>query len=487
MPILNEHPVVGIDVGTSSVKAALFSPSGEILDIFVSPYPSTFPDRSYVEQDPADWVARINGAMEQFSQSFDLSRVAAIGICSQVNTHVFVDGTGRPLAPAIVWRDGRSASIAERIDQSISDGERLEWWGAPLPIDASHCLSRMAWMKENRPEVWDRTKWVMSPKDFCVMYLTGEVASDPLANVGLIGRDMAYISPLLERVQDGGGKLPSLRLMTDLAGQVRAGLAGAGIPVAVGTMDAWAGMLGTGVPHEEAGFYLGGTSEIIGIASNASYPTPGVMVFPKYDRTRLHAGPTQSGGASMLWVCRLIGKTPIELSELVAASELSDHIPLFLPHLQGERAPIWDADARGMFLDLDEDTGPGELARAVFEGVAFSARWLFESLVDSACMRPNLLRGGGGGFRSGVWNQLRSDALQVELHRVSTRDPGVLGAAGLAEVACGLHPTVGAALDGKVKIDRVYAPDPGKRDYFDKKFKRYKEAYLRNRKGETSV
>ena len=331
-------------------------------------------------------------------------------------------------------------------------------------------------------EIWDETSLVLLPKDYCLLKLTGEVATDPISSVGLIDQNLDYVDELIDLVDGAAGRMVPLAGMTDISGCIRDGLPGAGIPIAICSMDAWGGMLGVGVHEPGSAFYLSGTSEILGIVSDTIEPTPGVIAFPRCENIRLHVGPTQSGGASQLWFCQLLGISPEAMAALVSSCEDERNIPLFLPHLQGERAPIWDADARGMFLDLDTGTGPAELARAVYEGVAFSARWVLEALQDSATIVPRQLNCGGGGFQSDTWNQIRADVLQVTLRRVSVKDPGVLGAAGLATVACGVHPTLSDAFTKMVSIDRVFAPDESLKAHYDAKFQRYKEAYHRNKK-----
>ena len=322
-----------------------------------------------------------------------------IGLTSQVNTHPFVDANGAPLAPAIVWQDGRAATEAAAIDAGITEAERLRWWGAPLPVDASHALARMRWASVHEPALWARTARVLLPKDHCLRALTGELVSDPLSNIGLVDLASGYADDLLARVPEARTRLPPLADMTDVAGRVRTDLPFAGTPVAVGTMDAWAGLFGCGVTRDGTGLYLGGTSEILGIVSGRVLPTPGVLVMPPSHGITLHVGPTQSGGASVEWFCRLFGTTPGEMSALAAAHPEDDPLPLFLPHLQGERAPLWDADARGVFLGMDASTNRAALARSVLEGVALSARWLLDALESSAGVRLEAMNAGGGAFR----------------------------------------------------------------------------------------
>ena len=474
--------LIGIDVGTTSVKAILFDDDGTPLETYAAPYETRRGDGGVVEQDPEVWLDHIRAALTAFGAAHDLAGVAGIGICSQVNTHVFVDDAGRALAPAIVWQDGRAGAAAAALNAEISDEQRLAWWGAPMPVDASHCLARMRWMAETHPELWAQTKWVLLPKDFCLLRLTGTAVSDPIANVGMVDTALHYIDPLLGLVPGAAARLPPLATMQSVAGRMAAGEPCAGVPVAVGTMDAWGGMFGVGAHRPNTAMYLSGTSEVLGINSATVVPTPGVIVFPATDDITLHAAPTQAGGAAKLWACRLLGMTPDEMAALVAATPPGARVPLFLPHLQGERAPVWDIEARGMFLGLDGDMGPAEVARGVYVGVALAARWALEALDQSAGFRPDTLHCGGGGMRSDAWNQIRADVLGRQLKRLAVADAGVLGAAGLAAVAGGVQPTLDQAFAEIVRFDQSFAPDAAQTARYDEMFGLYKEAYEANRR-----
>lgn len=355
-----------------------------------------------MEQDPTDWMRIVSTALHRFSKATEASEVAGIGITSQANTHVFTDGSGTPLTVAIVWQDSRATDQAARLDQTVNQQERIDWWGAPMGIDTSHAMARLSWMQESHPDIWSATRHVLLPKDWCIQQLTGEIVSDPLSNIGLVGRDGRYVSALLDRVEGAANLFPALFDPISSAGVVQEGQAFAGVPVAVGTIDAWAGVFGTGSTQEGTGLYLSGTSEILGVLSHTVVPTPGVLVMPEIHNMRLYVGPTQSGGASQLWFCKLFGITPDIISQEAATHKVTGATPLFLPHLQGERAPLWDPSSRGSFLGLNASSDRAALAFAVYEGVACSARLLLDSLESSAGVRLNTLNAGGGGFRSDV-------------------------------------------------------------------------------------
>ncbi len=466
--------LIGIDVGTTAVKAALFDANGLVLQSFTERYKTLRPSPGHVEQEPEDWMRLVRKALRRFNTI--VPNVKAIGFCSQVNTHVFVDMLGNPLLPAITWADGRAAHEAAVLDSVISEDEKLRWWGAPLPIDASHPLARMAHVKRHHAKVWEKTAHVMAPKDYCLFHLTGALAADPMTSFGLIDASLVYVPRLLSLVDGAESRLLPLKSFTEVAGHVRKGLPYAGTPMVTGAMDAWAGMLGAGVAEEGQALYLSGTSEILGLVSNLKAPTPGVIAFPKCEGIVLHAGPTQSGGASVAWACNLLGKNPQQISALAALANPA-HTPLFLPHLEGERAPLWDAASRGSFACISSSTGPAEMARAVMEGVAYSARLVFDSLEASACIRPTVIHLSGGGSASDIWCQIRADVLQRPLNRTASRDAGVIGAAMMAGVGAGLFPTLRWAARQCVQYDQLFTPNASDAEHHNKRFAAYKLLY----------
>jgi xylulokinase len=345
-----------------------------------------------------------------------------------------------------------------------------------MPIDASHALARMAHVARVHPEIHARTRHVLLPKDYCVMRLTGEVAGDPIAAVGLVGKQ-GYIDELLALVPRAKELLPPLHNFSHVAGRVRDGLPCAGTPVVVGAMDAWAGMFGVGVVADGDAMYQSGTSEILGIVSSKVHPTPGVILFPPYEGIVMHAAPTQAGGAALGWFANVLGKSPAELSAVAGGSGPSDAVPLFLPHLQGERAPLWDAASRGVFARIDSRAGTGEMVRAVMEGVAYSARLAFKALRASSGVSPQSASIGGGGARSDIWCQIRADALGFPLRRCSVSDAAALGAGILAGLGSGTMPSLQAAVTQLVRFDRTFVPDPALRGYYDDRFGRYQDLY----------
>lgn len=474
---MTDTTLIGIDVGTGAVKAILMGLDGTVRATFTRPYPTARPRPGHVEQNPDDWMQAILAALDSFADAHDLGGLIGIGLTSQVNTHAFVDGAGIPLLPAFVWQDGRCDADAATLDAQVTLAQKESWFGGPMPIDASHALARVAHVARVHPELYARTRHVLLPKDYCALKLTGAVATDAIAAVGLVDSDRAYLTDLIDLVPGAAEKLPPLADFTDRVGAVKSGLPCAGTPVYVGTMDAWAGMFGSGVVRDGDAMYLSGTSDVLGVLSPARVPTPGVIVFPPYMGVTLHVAPTQSGGGSLAWLAKLIGHEPGALSALAAATSPSHSVPLFLPHLQGERAPLWDQESRGVFARIETATGPGELTRSVMEGVAFSARLAFEATERSGDLVADHLNISGGGARSDVWCQIRADAFGRVLRRAGVLDAGTLGAAVIAGLGAGAMSSLEAAVDRLVTFERDFEPAAEMRDYYDAKFGKYQALY----------
>lgn len=469
--------LIGVDVGTTAIKAALYDQKGNVLKSCSERYTTSRPMAGQVEQNPDDWLRLVLSALKSLGDSVPDGSIKAIGLCSQVNTHVFVDESGNALMPAMTWQDGRCAEEALKLDAQVSEAEKLAWWGAPLPIDASHVLARMAFVANHHSDIWRKTRWVMAPKDYCIMRLTGAVATDPMTSFGIVDGILRKIRRLIDLVPGSEMRLPPLAGITEVIGRVRNGLPCAGSPMVTGAMDAWSGMLGAGVCDEGQCVYLSGSSEILGIVSSWKAPTPGVIAFPKCAGITLHAGPTQSGGASVEWLSHLLSRTALEISALAGLADTKLPLPIFLPHLEGERAPLWDIEARASFSGISSAMGAPELARAVLEGVGYSARLVLAALEASACCKPEIINHSGGGASSDIWCQVRADILARPIHRTKIRDAGVLGSAIMAGVGTGIFTSLSDATKEFVQLDHVFEPDPGEQERHAENFALYQSLY----------
>lgn len=466
---------LGVDVGTTAIKGGLFTIEGRAVAHARRPYPTTRPAPGIVEQDPQDWVDGVTGVMDELLSGGLAERVAAVGLCSQVNTDVFVDTAGKAVAPAISWQDNRAAAQAAELDAGISAAEKQEWWGAPMPVGASHVLARMLWMAQESPDLYARTRHVLTPKDYCLRALAEVAVTDPMSNFFIVGRDLTYVGPLIGRVSGAADCFPPLKFFTDIVGEIALGSSGLRAPVVAGTMDAWSGAFGAGVCEAGRGVYISGTSEILALAG-ARVGAPGVVTFPDAAGLTVHAGPTQAGGDALRWWGDAVG---LDVAGVIAAAEAADRTGrpiLFLPHLEGERAPLWDASLRGAFIGLDSRATAPDFALAVMEGVALSARMLLGSLEEAAGAAAPRLFLAGGGAHSNSWAQIRADCLGRPLDRVAYLDVGCLGAAIMAAVGIGAHASLAEAVRSMARVERTFEPDAAMKPRYEALYGAYVRA-----------
>jgi xylulokinase len=466
---------LGIDVGTTAIKGGLFDIEGRAVAQARRPYPTARPAPGIVEQDPYDWANGATAVMDELLTGGRAERVAAAGLCSQVNTDVFVNAAGQPIAPAISWQDNRAAAQAAELDGGISLAEKNDWWGAPMPVGASHVLARMLWMTQERPDLYASARHVLTPKDYCLRALAGVTVADPMSNFFVVGRNLAYIDPLIARVAGAAERFPPLKFFTEIVGEIALGSTGIRTPVVAGTMDAWSGVFGAGVCESGRGVYISGTSEILAL-TGARVGAPGIVTFPDAAGLTVHAGPTQAGGDALRWWGEAVG---CDVAGVITAAEAADRNGrplLFLPHLEGERAPLWDAALRGAFIGLDGHAKAPDFALAVMEGVALSARMLLLSLEAAAGGHVPRLFHGGGGAHSDLWAQIRADCLGLPLDRVAYLDVGCLGAAIMAAVGVGAHRSLAEAVRSMTRIDRTFEPDSRMKPRYDALYDTYVRA-----------
>jgi xylulokinase len=468
--------LAGFDVGTTAVKGLYFDAAARRVVTEASrDYPLCRPQEGYAEQDPHDWLTGLHACREELERAAPRAVIAAVGICSQVNTHVFVDAELVPVHPAISWQDQRCAGAARELDRRAGDRKQLIF-GGPFSIDASYALSRALWLQQSDPEAWARTRWILSPKDFCIAALTGELHSDRISPVGLVGADGEYLAGAIALVDGAAERLPPLAEFDTTAGRTT-GACGfpRGLPVCVGTMDAWSSIYGSGVVRPGQGAHISGTSEIVGLMAAEPGSAPGVISFPPVRARYLHAGGTQAGGDALRWIATLLG---VSIDEALGAAAAVEPQPIvFLPHLAGERAPLWNADARAVFIGMTTGTERGHVVRAVLEGVAHAARHLRECCEQAAGFGAEALRLSGGGADSTLWNQIKADTHRCTLEQVASTMTGCLGAALMAGAAAGATNDLESWAAEVVTVARRYEPDPVAADRLDGLHAIYRATY----------
>jgi xylulokinase len=475
---MSSELVVGVDLGTTALKGGLFDLGGNALAVAESAYPIARPQLGWAEQEPDWWMAALEEVLRKLQLQVPRERAAAIGICSQVNTHVFVDVNGVPLRPAILWQDQRCSVFADEMNVRLAAKAPAK--SARFSFAASSLVSRAGWLAQEEPELWARTKYILSPKDYVTATLCAlrTAVTDPITPFDLVDPSGAYDDDVIALLEGLAERLPLIERFDTPIGIV----ASQTLPliedatVVTGTMDAWGNVYGSGVLEHGDAMEVAGTSEILGVLSRESHPTAGVVSFLAIDGHHLHAGPTQAGGAALSWFASIHRRSIPGVLEAASHARPGSGGLVFLPHLLGERAPLWDSDVRGAFIGLSSDSSFAEISRAVLEGVAYSARHLLEELDKAAGLEAKSLSSSGGGSASDLWCQIKADVLGRSIERMRARHSGCLGAALLAASGSRLVGSLREASAGAARVDQVFDPQSG-REIYDELYPLYRDVY----------
>lgn len=470
--------IVGVDLGTTSLKAGLFDERGSLLASATSRYDIERPGPERAEQRTETWTDALSEVLEALAADTGGRPVAAVAICSQVDTHVFTDEHGDALRPAILWQDQRCGAIAVELNARFA--RTAPGKAGQFRFSSSSLVARAEWISREEPEVWAATRYVLSPKDFVANRLCRphEPATDPITPFDLVDAHGVYDGDVLALVEGVPERLPRVQPIDAPVGTVVAGVPLIeGATVVTGTMDAWGSVYGSGVIDHGDAMEVAGTSEILAVLSRERVPTAGVVSFLAVDGLYLHAGPTQAGGAALAWFAALAGLTVVQALARAASVQPGSGGLIFMPHLLGERAPLWDSDVRGAFIGLSTEHTISHLCRAVLEGVAYSARQLLESLELAGAVVPPELRASGGGAQSDLWCQIKADVLDRPIARLGIVHSGCLGAALMAASGVGLAESVRDAAREHVRVERTFAPEAGEGPY-DELYAIYRKLYL---------
>jgi xylulokinase len=427
----------GVDVGTSAVKAVLVEPDGQIFARSRVPLPAD----EHGERDSRDWLDGVRAALADLPEA-GRARVCSVGLTGLTPGTVFVDQAGQPTGPALTWQ--HSAATAEAAELAARFGDTAELLGTSLPWGPSYPPAQIAWLARQRPQVLAATRWVLQAKDFVGMALTGSPASDRWSSKGICnvvtgapaaailraaGWDPAVCPPTAEPWEPRG-------TVTGEA-STRFGIP-AGVPVSVGWSDALGAMLALGVFERPRAFAILGTSCIAGASLAPGTGTPGsrlLNVPASVTPLALAYGPTQNGGSALDWLAALTHRTVPELTELSERADLAA-TPVFAPYLAGERAPLWDPDARGVLIGLATGTGAAELARATLRGIVATVRNVIEHAEQAAGASYPEVTVGGSMAGHPAWLTVLGEILG-HTFGVVDEDPSGYGAAMLGASAAG--------------------------------------------------
>ncbi len=432
---------LGIDLGTSGVKALLVDDAGSGAAQATAPLGVSRPRPLWSEQEPEDWWRAACAAVAELGRRTDLSGLRAVGLSGQMHGATLLGADHRPLRPAILWHDGRSAEACRKLEALLPASREITGNRAMPGFTAPKLL----WVREHEPEVFARTAAVLLPKDYLRLRLTGELATDASDASGTLWLDVGrrrWSDAMLAACGLDAGAMPRLCEGTETTGRLRAEVAEAWgvprVPVAAGAGDQAAGAAGAGVIGPGAASLSLGTSGVLFVAGDRFRPNPAraVHAFCHCLPGAWHQMSVMLSAASCVaWAARLTGAA----DEAALLAEAETRAPpsrlLFLPYLSGERTPHDDPDATGVFVGLTHDTDRAELALAVLEGVAFALADGQDAIRETGTEigEVSVI---GGGARSALWARILASALGRPLAYAASGDLGpALGAARLARIA----------------------------------------------------
>ena len=465
--------LVGLDVGTTGVKALAITPEGEVLARAEEEYPLSTPAPGWAEQDPGDWWRASEAALA----AVGAERAAGIGLSGQMHGLVSLDEANRVVRPAILWNDQRTAAECAEIEEQIGL-ERL------ISLTGNRALTgftapKLLWLRRHEPEAYARIRHVLLPKDYVRLRLTGEHAIDVADASGTLLFDVArrqWSEEVLEVLEIPRAWLPRALESPEVSGHTRNGT-----PLAAGAGDQAAGALGVGIDRPGPISVVLGTSGVVFAALPAFQADPEARV-----HAFCHAVPGSwqamgvmlSAAGSLRWFRDALAPgTPYE--ELVSEAEQvgpgADGV-LFLPYLSGERTPHADPNARAAFVGLALGHGRAALVRGVLEGAGYGLRDSLELLRELG-VRPELGRASGGGARSRLWLEIVASVLGLPLELTAVEEGAAYGAAMLGGVAAGVFTDVHEAVAACVRVRERLEPNDAWHDAYEAGYARYRALY----------
>ncbi|GHU67413.1 xylulokinase [Clostridia bacterium] len=493
--------LLGIDIGTSGTKAALYGTDGSRIASYTGEYSMAQPHNGWAEQDPGDWwKAAADGIRAVLAKAGGTGSVeiAGIGLSGQMHGLVMLDREGKVLRPSIIWCDQRTEAEIAEMDRLVSR-QRIIEITANVPM-TGFTAAKILWVKKNEPEIYEKCAHILLPKDYIRYKLTGEFATEVSDASGMQLMDVAardWSPEILSKLGVDRALLASMHESQDVTGLTSSGCAAetglpSGIPVVGGAGDNPAAAIGTGVvTHGKAFTTIGSSAVVYAVSDEVRIDLKG----------RVHAlcasvpgkwtvmSCTQGAGLSLQWLRNNICTEEMRAAEAdgvdpyVLMDRLAEVVPigsehlLFLPYLMGERSPHPDPDCRGVFFGLSGIHRRDHLIRSVMEGVAFSQLECVEVFREMGVPVSDMMVTGGGA-KSPLWRQMLADLYGCPVSVPSTNEGAALGAAILAGVGAGEFSNLTEACGEWVGKGSTLAPDQARTEAYQPYFSLYKKLYL---------
>ena len=484
---------LGLDLGTGSLKTVLFDVNGKEIAQSTKEYPLYQPHNGWSEQDPEDWyeaaVMTVRDVMEQ--SGVPKEAVKGLGISGQMMGIVNIDKNGRPLRRAILWNDGRTTEACERIRQIVGDDMFMKYSLTPARPGLS--AAKIQWVKDNQPDIYEQTAYILLPKDYLRFRLTGEIAtevSDASATQLLDVPNRRWSQEILDKMELSEEMLGKVYESHEIIGYLLPNVAEdmhltVNCAVVGGAADNAAAGIGTGIVRPGMAMTTIGTSGTVFAYSPTPLldekktvythclPVPGALYF---------LGSVNSCGASLKWWRNNFYPEDSEyfaINRDVAESKPGANRLIYLPYLNGEQSPHFNLNARGAFVGLAAIHTKADMTRAVMEGATYALRDIMTGIRNTGAEVEKVVMCGGGS-KSPFWRQLLADIynLPVILPDMNSENSAALGVAILAMVGSGAYSNTVEACDHIIKYrDEVYEPNPERVEIYNKVYKEFRALY----------
>lgn len=491
--------LIGVDLGTSGTKTVLFAEDGTVAASCTIEYPLYQPQNGWAEQDPLDWWNAVCGTTKAViaKAGISASEIKGVGLSGQMHGLVMLDKAGNVLRKSIIWCDQRTAKECEEITQKVGAENLIKITANPALTGFT--ASKIMWVKNNEPEIYEKCAHILLPKDFIRYKLTGEFATEVSDASGMQLLDVPnrkWSDQVLDALQIEKSLLGKVYESPEITGKVTkaasdlTGLA-EGTAVVGGAGDNAAGAVGTGTVHDGRAFTTIGTSGVVfAHTSKLSIDPKGrVHTFCCAVPGAWHVmGVTQGAGLSLKWFrdnfCHeeMIVSAGMKKDPYFLMDKQAEEIPigsdrlLYLPYLMGERTPHLDPNCRGVFFGLSAMHTRQHLLRAVMEGVTFSQRDSVEVLREMGVSINEMLACGGGGS-SPLWRQMLADVYGCPVKTVVSKEGPALGVAILAGAGTGVYSSVQDGCAAVIKTNPPQNPISQNSAEYEKFYNIYRALY----------
>ncbi len=491
--------LLGIDIGTSGTKTVLFDERGVTVASATWEYPLSQPQTGWAEQDPADWWRASAGSITEVVKKSGVNPrdIAGMGLSGQMHGMVLLDAQDRVLRPSIIWCDQRTQAECDQITALVGAKRLIEITANPALTGFT--ASKVMWVKNHQPDIFEKTRRVLLPKDYVRLMLTGEYATEVSDASGMQFLDVPkrqWSAEVLGKLGIPMEWLPKVYESYEVSGKLTreaAQLTGLweGMPVVGGGGDQAAGAVGNGIVRPGVISSTIGTSGVVFAHMDdvAIDPLGRVHTFCHAVPGAWHVmGVTQGAGLSLQWLRNEFGAMERELAGRIGLDtydlmgrEAAQAQPgceglIYLPYLMGERTPHLDANARGVFFGLTARHRRQEVIRAVMEGVGYSLLDCI-SIIREMGVQAAEVRASGGGGRSELWRQMQADMFGCDIVTVNSSEGGALGVALLAGVGTGVYNSVREACDATIQVTRRQNPDAASGEVYQKYYPLYRDLY----------